>query len=394
MQDSPRDQPTVVAVLCAFVRDHTNAATVKSVHSPTSLPVSSAPSQPPTDIQAALTVVASRNTAYDGSNTIVDFSGANLTGANLTGANLTGANLTAARLIDATLTGANLTDAIFANADLNDAFLDGAHLTRASLYDVDLSYASLSDANLTDADLFVAQLSNADLTDANLTHARLTGANLTKAELSGANLTDAVLTGNSFDVNLSGRNPFGANLTGADLSYAHLNGAHLTSANLTGTDLTYAYLNGANLTGANLTGANLTGANLTGADLTGIKGLRAITHRPFTGSTPASPKNLRRYGSAHKVRTLSSAFLGHVRGFFGQPISLEYLKRRESCNNGLKPRAWSVLLSCQPVVLETELVGLVECLIPGESVEFAAARSWRMRFEAPWTVDYIDSAVT
>jgi hypothetical protein len=29
MQDSPRDQPTVVAVLCAFVRDHARRATAK-----------------------------------------------------------------------------------------------------------------------------------------------------------------------------------------------------------------------------------------------------------------------------------------------------------------------------------------------------------------------------
>jgi hypothetical protein len=49
MQDSSRDQPTIVAVLCAFVRDHANAATVKSAHSSTS----PAPGQVPTDIQAA-----------------------------------------------------------------------------------------------------------------------------------------------------------------------------------------------------------------------------------------------------------------------------------------------------------------------------------------------------
>jgi hypothetical protein len=34
MQDSPRDQPTVVAVLCAFVRDHAKWTTVKSARSP------------------------------------------------------------------------------------------------------------------------------------------------------------------------------------------------------------------------------------------------------------------------------------------------------------------------------------------------------------------------
>ena len=48
MQDSPRDQPTVVAVLCAFVRDHATAANrprhrhidhpLPAVHQPTSKP--------------------------------------------------------------------------------------------------------------------------------------------------------------------------------------------------------------------------------------------------------------------------------------------------------------------------------------------------------------------
>ena len=38
MQDSPRDQPTVVAVLCAFVRDHAHAATARSAHPSASLP--------------------------------------------------------------------------------------------------------------------------------------------------------------------------------------------------------------------------------------------------------------------------------------------------------------------------------------------------------------------
>ena len=80
MQDSPRDQPTVVAVLCAFVRDHANAATTKSAHLPASPDTSPAPRQLPTDIQAALTVVGIRNTAHDGSTTVVDFTGAQLAG--------------------------------------------------------------------------------------------------------------------------------------------------------------------------------------------------------------------------------------------------------------------------------------------------------------------------
>ena len=48
MQDSPRDQPTIIAVLCAFVRDRTM---------PTRKPQKPPTIRPPTDIQAALTVV-------------------------------------------------------------------------------------------------------------------------------------------------------------------------------------------------------------------------------------------------------------------------------------------------------------------------------------------------
>src|SRR5256885_1759027 len=48
MQDSPRDQPTVVAVLCAFVRDHANAAAAKSAHLPASPGTLQAPRQLPT----------------------------------------------------------------------------------------------------------------------------------------------------------------------------------------------------------------------------------------------------------------------------------------------------------------------------------------------------------
>ena len=116
MQDSPRDQPTVVAVLCAFVRDHANAATAKSSR-PSAPPYTSpVPSLPPTDIQAALTVVGTRSIAYDGSITVVDFTRADLSGADLTGANLTGADLTGADLTGADLTGADLHGAVLTEA--------------------------------------------------------------------------------------------------------------------------------------------------------------------------------------------------------------------------------------------------------------------------------------
>jgi hypothetical protein len=109
MQDSPRDQPTVIAVLCAFVRDST-----MPTRKPHKLPTIG----PPTDIQAALTVVGTRKTANDGHATVVDLDFTQLARAqlgygNLSGANLTHADLTRANLHGALLTGANLTGAVW-----------------------------------------------------------------------------------------------------------------------------------------------------------------------------------------------------------------------------------------------------------------------------------------
>jgi hypothetical protein len=161
MQDSPRDQPTIVAVLCAFVRDHAGTATAPSARPSASPHTSSAFSPPqPTDIQAALTVVGTRNTADDTDATVVDFTHADLTGADLTRADLDGADLDGASL---------------AGADLAQADLDNANLTYANLFDAILTEGGLVYANLTNADLTRANLANADLTGAKLTGAKLTG---------------------------------------------------------------------------------------------------------------------------------------------------------------------------------------------------------------------------
>jgi uncharacterized protein YjbI with pentapeptide repeats len=244
MQDSPRDQPTIVAVLCAFVRDR------------------SMPAQKPqifrlaTDIQAAVTVVGTRNRANDGRATVVDLDQAQLARGrfdhdNLTRAVLTGADLTGARLVYANLTRANLI-----NAFLTDAQLFGANLLRASLTGAHLTGAYLTDANLTDANLVHANLTRAHLEVANLTRAFLDSANLTRAHLYSANLHGAILAQAQF---------IGSDLSLALLTRANLERANLTGANLKGADLTGAHLSGANFSHADLTRANLTGAQLTGA---------------------------------------------------------------------------------------------------------------------------------
>ena len=222
MQDS-RDQPAVVAVLCAFVRNRANTAAAESS------PIRLASILTPADIQAALTVVGTRNTAHDGSATVVDLTCAYLSGACLSRALLSGANLT--------------------GADLRRALLSGAYLSGANL-----SCALFSGANLTDA-----YLTGADLTAADLTSGRFTGAHFSRADLSSADLSGAFFCG--------------ANLASADLSGAHLSGA---------------YLSGANLHHTNLARADLSGADLSGADLTGTKGLRTGPPRSPAGIQHAS----------------------------------------------------------------------------------------------------------
>ena len=159
MQDSPRDQPTIIAVLCAFVRDQT---------APGATPTKPPTSHLPTDIQAALTVVGTRNTAHDSSTTVVDLDHAQLTSARFS------------------------------------LLLGSFHLSGADFFGTDLTRADLSGADLT----------NAILTGANLTRAYINGPNLTGAYLISANLTSAILTG----ADLSGANLTGTILTGAKWS--------------------------------------------------------------------------------------------------------------------------------------------------------------------------------
>jgi hypothetical protein len=138
MQDSPRDQPTVVAVLCAFIRDHATAAN----RAASSLR-SSATSRPPTDIQAALTVVSTRKTAYDGSTTVVDLTNAYLLGANLPYAHLSGAHLRSVNLAHAYMPGAHLF-----GADLLGTIFIRANLTSADFRSAQLSGAKFNGAIL------------------------------------------------------------------------------------------------------------------------------------------------------------------------------------------------------------------------------------------------------
>lgn len=220
--------------------------------------------------------------------------GAHLHSADLSGANLSGADLSVADLSKADLSKAYLSKANLSVADLSQADLRGANLMRTDLSRVDLGKADLRETFLQLANLSEADLRKADLREAHLHRADLRGANLGRANLSHASLNGARLS----EVDLRGANLSKANLNQASLNGARLNGADLRGANLSSADLARVDLRKADLTEVllhmtNLSEANLDEANLIGSamsqtllgaiDLSGVKGLETVRHqRPST----------------------------------------------------------------------------------------------------------------
>lgn len=200
MTDSPRDQPAVIEALTAYIRDHTKAADTPQ------------PS-PPTDIQAAATVLTTRDTTHDAGTILdldnTDLANLNLPGAKLANADLSGADLSGANLRDADLTGAYLEGAdlacpgLLAKSNPTNMFvctnLSDAKLVAANFTGSNLMLDSLEDADLTSANLTFAYLYGAYFSDANLTRAAFNGATLSYANFYGANLTQTVLAGAALD---------------------------------------------------------------------------------------------------------------------------------------------------------------------------------------------------
>ncbi|WP_309117468.1 pentapeptide repeat-containing protein [Saccharothrix sp.] len=175
-RDSPRDHPTVVEVLSAFIRTTTpQPTTVFDLSADLPGITCSEPYNVAPDIQAALTVLGRRDSTHD-QTAQIDLHNTCLGNAYLSGADLTNANLR-----NAYLTHADLRD-----ADLRGATVHGANLTHVDLRDANLRGATVHGANLFDADLRYADLTGADLRYANLTGASLIGADLSYANLVGA----------------------------------------------------------------------------------------------------------------------------------------------------------------------------------------------------------------
>ncbi|MEV6179962.1 pentapeptide repeat-containing protein [Streptomyces sp. NPDC052015] len=139
MEDSTRDHPTIANILATYVRTHADEPVPEG-------------EEIPADIQAALTMLARRDSSHDD-----DFR-LDLHSAHLFGADLPGADLSNADLRGADLRGADLFGAFLFGADLRGADLRGADLTEANLADAELTSADLTDADLTGADLHETDL--------------------------------------------------------------------------------------------------------------------------------------------------------------------------------------------------------------------------------------------
>ncbi|AOR29750.1 hypothetical protein BFF78_00370 [Streptomyces fodineus] len=205
-EDSPRDRPTVLDVLCAFVRHRGRGPADGS-------PESLKTHRPPADVQAAATVIG-RLSRADAESERINLSEAHLERVNLFEARFTQAMLAHAHLEGAWLTGVHFEEASLIGAHLEGATLDGAHLEGATL----------TGTHLKGATMYGAWLAGASLREADLERANLTGAWLPNATLSA---------GGALDVETGQWRQFeGARLHGTHLKDAQLQGTHLEGVDL------------------------------------------------------------------------------------------------------------------------------------------------------------------
>jgi hypothetical protein len=164
--DSRRDQPTVMEVLAAFIREHSRERWPEP--GPDNDDGEDLVRLTRPDVQAAASVLGRRDWERDVRR--IDLSGANLSRADL------GGEVPRAVFRASAVLGADFRDADFRQADLS-----GANLTEANLVGADLTGACLIGADLTGAVLDRAVLNSTDLTGAVLTGARYPRAHFTAA---------------------------------------------------------------------------------------------------------------------------------------------------------------------------------------------------------------------
>lgn len=137
--NDPQQHWEIMEMLTIFVRNN-------SAYTPQEKSKSNFKTKIPTDIQAALTVIARRDVKKDPPNQILDLSNTDMRGVNFNGVNLARANLYQVNLAGANLKSANLSGIIMSTANLSEANLSGANLAGAILNAANLSRANLSQA--------------------------------------------------------------------------------------------------------------------------------------------------------------------------------------------------------------------------------------------------------
>jgi hypothetical protein len=161
MIDSVRDHPTIVEVLAAFIREHTDRERFEEKEPP---------EKPATDVQASLTVLGRRPRGRIERPGGIDLRRTFLRGANLRhswfdGAHFDHADLSEAELFDTQLAEANLTGARLTGAWLLNTVMSGTRLVNAHLTSAQIASADFTGAFMRDADFTSAAIGNTRLTD-------------------------------------------------------------------------------------------------------------------------------------------------------------------------------------------------------------------------------------
>lgn len=218
-RDSATDHPAVMEILCSFIRRRTAESPAGSTQPEEGV-------SPEPDVQAALTIIARRDSAQD--RRPVDLQGASLVGAHLEGADLKKADLRFTNLRRAHLHGADLQGAFFFKADLSGTYLHGANMSHADLRWAIMKHAWANRTDFRNAFFWGADLRNADLHQADLRKADLSrkevamvtppGSGYSMTHLQGPFPEGWEVASHSFPaVNMSGAIMLGAQLQEADL---------------------------------------------------------------------------------------------------------------------------------------------------------------------------------
>ncbi|SFW86668.1 pentapeptide repeat-containing protein [Amycolatopsis australiensis] len=164
--DSPRDQPTIIEVISAFVRTIAPLPSTRQGSCP----------WPGADVQAALTILGRRDVSQDHGAYInlarTCLSGTSLRGADLAYGSLAGAKIEEVDLTDANLTGTSLRDASLRRAILTNANLSHLNGDNANFYWAALDQTDFTGSSLYGADFTISFGTRTNFNDASLTNAK------------------------------------------------------------------------------------------------------------------------------------------------------------------------------------------------------------------------------